>query len=71
MVEGDIKSYKAEFTPLVRGRHRLEVSVNDQPMKGSPFKIVASEHNLVLKPIKVFSGVKQPGFILQSIPGER
>ena len=43
MVEGDIKSYKAEFTPLVLGRHRLEVSVNDQPVKGSPFKIVVSE----------------------------
>ena len=71
MVEGDIKSYKAEFTPLVLGRHRLEVSVNDQPVKGSPFEIVVTIPPTQLgKPVKVFSGVKQPIDIAINSRGE-
>ena len=70
-VEGNSRSYKVEFTPCVRGRHKLEVSVNDQPVKGSPFKVVVSIPPTQLgKPVKVISGVKQPIDIAINSRGE-
>ena len=70
-VKGNAWSYKVEFTPLVRGRHKLEVSVNDQPVNGSPFKVVVSIPPAQLgKPVKVFSGVKQPIDIVINSRGE-
>ena len=57
-VEGGV--YNIEYTPHVRGRHNLEVSVNDRLVKGSPFQVVVSVPPTQLgKPFKVIGGVKQ------------
>ena len=62
---------EVEFTPCVRGRHKLEVSMNDQPVKGSPFQVVVSIPPTQLgKPVKVISGVKQPIDITINSRGE-
>ena len=61
--------YSIKYTPIVRGRHELTVSVNGQQVAGSPFPMFVSFPPTQLgKPVKVFNNIKHPvGVALNSI----
>ena len=53
--------YHVQYTPTVRGRHELIVTVNGQEVAGSPFPVFVSIHPTQLgKPVQVITGVKEP-----------
>ena len=53
--------YRIQYTPTVRGRHELIVTVNGQEVAGSPFPVFVSIHPTLLgKPVRVITGVKEP-----------
>ena len=48
-----------KYTPRVRGRHQLKVTINSRPIEGSPFPVLISIHPTELgKPIKVYHELK-------------
>ena len=50
--------YRIQYTPTVRGRHELIVTVNGQKVAGSPFPVFVSIHPTLLgKPVRVITGV--------------
>ena len=56
-VEGN--KYCFQYTPTVRGRHELTVTVNGQEVAGSPFPVFVSIHPTLLgKPVRVITGSK-------------
>ena len=61
--------YSIKYTPIVRGRHELTVSVNGKQVAGSPFPVFVSIHPTQLrKPVKVFNNIIRPiGVALNSI----
>ena len=51
--------YHVQYTPTVRGRHELIVTVNGQEVAGSPFPVFVSIHPTQLgKPVQVITGVE-------------
>ena len=53
--------YRVQYTPTVRGRHELIVTVNGQEVAGSPFPVFVSIHPTQLgKPVQVITGVEWP-----------
>ena len=49
------EEYHIQYTPTVRGRHELSLSVNRQPVAGSPFPVrVCYPPTLLDKPIRFF-----------------
>ena len=57
----DSNRYLIQYTPTVRGRHELIVTVNGQEVAGSPFPVFVSIHPTLLgKPVQVITGVKRP-----------
>ena len=53
--------YSVQYTPTVRGRHELIVTVNGQEVAGSPFPVFVSIHPTQLgKPVQVITGVFLP-----------
>ena len=57
----DSNRYSIQYTPTVRGRHELIVTVNRQEVAGSPFPVFVSIHPTLLgKPVRVITGVKYP-----------
>ena len=49
------------YTPTVRGRHELFVTVNGQEVAGSPFPVLVSIHPTRLdKPVRVITGIRSP-----------
>ena len=51
--------YRIQYTPTVRGRHELTVSVNGQQIAGTPFPVFVSIPPTHLgKPVQVWDGVK-------------
>ena len=53
--------YRVQYTPTVRGRHELIVTVNGQEVAGSPFPVFVSIHPTQLgKPVQVITGVEDP-----------
>ena len=53
--------YRVQYTPTVRGRHEVIVTVNGQEVAGSPFPMFVSIHPAQLgKPVQVITGVKSP-----------
>ena len=53
--------YCVQFTPTVRGRHELIVTVNGQEVAGSPFPVFVSIHPTQLgKPVQIITGVEGP-----------
>ena len=63
--------YYIQYTPTVRGRHELSISVDKQPVAGSPFPVlVCSPPTLLDKPVKVLDGVRYPGGITVNSVGE-
>ena len=51
--------YRVQYTPTVRGRHELIVTVNEQEVAGSPFPVFVSIHPTQLgKPVQVITGIE-------------
>ena len=56
--------YEVTYTPEVRGRHTLSVTVNGTQIAGSPFQVFAKINPTQLgDPVKVMEGVDKPGGI--------
>ncbi len=63
--------YRIQYTPTVRGRHELTVSVDGQQVAGSPFPVSVSIHPTQLgKPVRVWRGLKVPIDIASNSIGE-
>ena len=64
--------YRIQYTPTVRGRHEIIVTVNGQEIIGSPFPVFVSIPPTQLgKPVKVIeTGDKKPWFIAVNSSGE-
>ena len=55
-VEKQANTYEVELTPRVRGRHQLAVSVNSEPVTGSPFPVFVKIPPTQLgKPVRIIS----------------
>ena len=53
--------YRIQYTPTVRGRHELIVTVNGQEVAGSPFPVFVSIHPTQLdKPVHTIAGLTRP-----------
>ena len=56
--------YSVEYTPRVRGRHHLLISVDDQPIPGSPFSVFIKIPPTKLdKPVREIGGIKNPKYM--------
>ena len=56
--------YSVEYTPRVRGRHHLLISVDDQPIPGSPFSVFVKIPPTKLdKPVRVIKGMNEPQYM--------
>ena len=56
--------YRIQYTPTVRGRHELSVTVNGVEVADSPFPVFASIHpNQLGKPVRVIKGIRSPAGI--------
>ena len=65
--QGQSGTYEIEYTPCVRGRHQLEVTVNGLPVAGSPFPVLVKIPPTQLgKPIKSFTELKGYGIAVNS-----
>ena len=65
--QGQSGTYEIEYTPFVRGRHQLEVTVNGLPVAGSPFPVLVKIPPTQLgKPIKSFTGINGYGIAVNS-----
>ena len=63
--------YRIQYTPIVRGRHELSVTVNGVEVADSPFPVFASIHpNQLGKPVRVISGVSGPSGVACNSEGE-
>ena len=63
--------YHIQYTPTVRGRHQLTVTVNEQEVAGSPFPVFVSISPTQLgKPVNVITGMKYPNDIVINSVGE-
>ena len=50
--------YNVEYTPKIRGQHHLLISVDDQPIPGSPFSVLVKIHPTKLdKPARKIEGI--------------
>ena len=53
--------YSITFTPRVRGRHDLTVTVNGKEIAGSPFRVFVKIHPTQLgQPVRTITGLNQP-----------
>ena len=58
---------KISFTPEIRGRYQMNVKVNGDHIKNSPFIVTVYVHpNLLSKPVAEIAGLKQPGSLRYS-----
>ncbi len=63
--------YHIQYTPTVRGRHELTVSVDGQQVAGSPFPVSVSINPTQLgKPVRVWRGLRVPTDIASNSTGE-
>ena len=63
--------YRISYTPPVRGRHELTVTVNGQEVAGSPFPVFISIHPSKLgKPVKIIPGLNCPVDVAFNSKGE-
>ena len=63
--------YEIECVPIVRGRHKLEISANGLPVPGSPYNVfVKISLTQFGKPVKIIGGVNWPVDIAISSAGE-
>ena len=62
--------YRIQYTPTVRGRHELTVTVNGQEVAGSPFPVFVSIHPTLLgKPVRVITGIENPSSVAVASEG--
>ena len=65
------REYCIQYTPTVCGRHELSISVDGQPVAGSPFPVlICSPPTLLDKPGKVWDCFKKPRGITVNSVGE-
>ena len=63
--------FDVEYTPQVRGRHKLEITANGLPVRGSPFSVVAKIPTVqYCNPVKVITGLTRPVAIAVNSMGE-
>ena len=63
--------YNIKYTPTVRGRHELTVSIDGQQVEGSPFFVSVSISPIQLgKPVKVWTGISRPYGVTVNSEGE-
>ena len=63
--------YQVQFTPTLRGRHKLTVSVDGRQVAGGPFPVFVSVSPTQLgQPVKVWDGITKPIGITVSTAGE-
>ena len=61
VTEKEKGSYLVSYCPKVRGRHRLSLLVNQQPIAGSPFSVFVEHPPTQLgKPVRIIQGVEKP-----------
>ena len=54
-------TYEVSYQPNTRGRHVLNVTVNGEPVQGSPFTVYARQApHLLGKPVRVITGLHYP-----------
>ena len=60
-------TYEIEYTPTIRGRHHLEVTVNGLPVAGSPLPVfVKISPKQLGKPVKIYPGLEGYGVAFNS-----
>ncbi len=63
--------YLIQYTPTVRGRHALTVSVDGRHIVGSPFPVFVSIHPSQLGvPVEVWNGLERPTGLAINLRGE-
>ena len=63
--------YQVQFTPTLRGRHELTVSVDGRQVAGAPFPVFVSVPPTQLgQPVKVWDGIAMPCGITVNTAGE-
>ncbi len=63
--------YSIEYTPRVRGRHHLLISVDDQPIPKSPFSVLVKIPPTNLdKPVRVIRGINDPWYMAFNLSEE-
>ena len=79
VAEKEKGSYSVSYCPKVRGRHKLNLLVNQQPIAGSPFDVFVEHPPTQLgKPVRIIKGVEKPwaialnksGHLLLTQPGK-
>ena len=79
VTEKEKGSYLVSYCPKVRGRHKLNLLVNQQPIAGSPFDVFVEHPPTQLgKPVRIIKGVEYPcaialnksGHLLVTQPGK-
>ena len=79
VTEKEKGSYLVSYCPKVRGRHKLNLLVNQQPIAGSPFNVFVEHPPTQLgEPVHIIKGVKVPytialnksGHLLVTQPGK-
>ena len=71
VVETENGQYAIQYTPTVRGRHELTMSVDGQEVAGSPFPVFVSIPPTELgKPVKVWTNLTMPTGITVNSTGE-
>ena len=61
VTEKEKGSYLVSYCPKVRGRHKLNLLVNQQPIAGSPFDVFVEHPPTQLgKPVRTIKGVEKP-----------
>ena len=64
-------TYEVSYQPNTRGRHMLNVTVNDEPVQGSPFLVyVRQAPHLLGKPVRVITGLDFPYMIATTGSGK-
>lgn len=67
----DSGEYRIQYTPTIRGRHELTVTVNGQEITGSPFPVFVSIHPTQLcEPVRVVSEISKPMGIAVNSAGQ-
>ena len=66
-----VDGYRIQYTPTIRGRHELSVTVYGQHVPGSPFPVFVSIHPTQLgKPVRVLDGLRLASAIDVNSSGE-
>ena len=64
-------TYEVSYQPNTRGRHMLNVTVNGEPVQGSPFLVnIRQTPHLLGKPVRIITGLDHPYMIATTGSGE-